>query len=98
MHYPNLTFHGVEATGSDSTHHRCLYGWQPERKPRGVAIAEVLLPEYSRFTGYAEVILVDPSRATPLQSRRTMLKEDLWLGAERIGLPHRVRTRSFFKW
>ena len=33
MHYPNLTFHGVEAIWLGfNTPHRCMYGWQPGSK------------------------------------------------------------------
>jgi hypothetical protein len=44
MHYPNLTFHGVEAIRLGSnTPHRCTFDWQAEAKSREVAISDVLL-------------------------------------------------------
>ena len=53
MHYPNLTFHGVEVIplGFNTLHH-CIYGGGPEAKSREAAISGALLPDYGQTAPY----------------------------------------------
>jgi hypothetical protein len=83
MHYPNLAFHGVEAIRLGfNTPHRCMYGWQPGRKFREVAISDVLLPDCSRFTGHSEAI--------PKSAFGESVKAAALLLGIRIGCPYRL--------
>jgi hypothetical protein len=57
MHYPNLTFHGVEAIRLGfNTPHRCMYGSQPGSKSREVATSGRAPSGLLQVTGKREVI------------------------------------------